>query len=308
MPSSTSEVSRDRIGPDSGDVHALARALLADEAAHVLVADAGDEAAFETEPRRADGDVGRTAADRLGEARHILEAAADLHAVEIDRRTADRDDVEAGIRPSATPAQGSIGGSPAPTTFWSKSMFAPVMSPDSSEQRIGAGARHFLRIDEPPERPRLHRLLEPPVLGAVVGLHDAVLARGRHPADVEAVDADAELEQRVGDVPGQGGERALRGAIGGDEGLPAMARHRLDVDDRARDLLPPHDPHRLLDEKERRAHVDVEDLVVALLGGVENVAAVGQRGGVDERVDAAEALVRLGRPPCGSRPPSRDPP
>ena len=60
-----------------------------------------------------------------------------------------------------------------------------------------------------------------------------------------------------------------------------------------RDLLAPHDRHRLLDEEERRAHVDVEDLVVALFGGVEDVAAVGQRGGVDEHVDAAEALVGL---------------
>ena len=77
-------------------------------------------------------------------------------------------------------------------------------------------------------------------------------------------------------------------------GWPPWRRHRLDVDDRARDLLAPHDPHGLLDEEERRAHVDVEDLVEALLGGVENVAAVGERGGVDQRVDAAEALVRLG--------------
>ena len=98
----------------------------------------------------------------------------------------------------------------------------------------------------------------------------------------------------MGDVAGQDGERALRCAIGGDERLPAVGRHRLDVDDRAGDLLPPHDPRGLLDEKERRAHVDVENLVVALLGGVEDVATVGQRGGVDERVDAAEALVRLG--------------
>ena len=173
-------------------------------------------------------------------------------------------------------------------------MFEPVISPDSSEREKGAGAGDFLRIDEPSERLRLDGLFEPSVLGAVIGLHDAVLARRRHPADVEAVDADAEFEQRVGDVAGQDGERALRRAIGGDERLPAMGRHRLDVDDRAGDLLPPHDPHRLLDEKERRAHVDVENLVIALLGGVEDVAPVGQRGGVDERIDAAKALVRLG--------------
>ena len=126
----------DRIGPDAGDVDALARALLADEAAHVLVADPGDEAALQAEARRADRDVGRTAADRLGERRHVLQAAADLHAVEVDRRAADGDDVEAGIgAPWRDSAQGSSGGSLAPTTVWSKSMLAPVISPDSSEQR-----------------------------------------------------------------------------------------------------------------------------------------------------------------------------
>ena len=87
-----------RIGADAGDVDALARATLADEAAHMLVADAGDEAASQPQTRRADGDVGRAAADRLGEGRHILQAAADLHAVEVDGRAADGDDVEAGIR------------------------------------------------------------------------------------------------------------------------------------------------------------------------------------------------------------------
>ena len=125
-----------RIGVDSGDIDALARALLADEPPHMFVADASDEAAFEPQTRRADGDVGRAAADRLGEGRHILEAAADLHAVEVDGGPADGDDVEAGIRhwPQLL-TQGSIGGSLAPTTVWSKSTFEPVIRPDSSEHR-----------------------------------------------------------------------------------------------------------------------------------------------------------------------------
>ena len=52
------------------------------------------QAALQAEPRRADGDVGRAAADRLGEARHVLEPAADLRAIEVDRGAADGDDVE----------------------------------------------------------------------------------------------------------------------------------------------------------------------------------------------------------------------
>ena len=83
-----------RIGLDAGDGDALADQLLADEAAEGLVADGGDHGALEPEPRRADRRVGRAAADRLGERRHVLEPPADLLAVEIDRRAADGDDVE----------------------------------------------------------------------------------------------------------------------------------------------------------------------------------------------------------------------
>ena len=44
--------------------------------------------------RRADGDVGRAAADRFGEGRDVFEARADLLAIEVDRGTADGYDVE----------------------------------------------------------------------------------------------------------------------------------------------------------------------------------------------------------------------
>ena len=62
-------------------------------------------AAFRPEPRRADGDVRRAAADRLGEARDVLQPRADLLAVEIDRGAADGDDVEGG---GASPVSGII--------------------------------------------------------------------------------------------------------------------------------------------------------------------------------------------------------
>ena len=51
-------------------------------------------AGLQAEPGRADGDVGRAAADRLGEGGDVLQARADLLAVEIDRGAADGDDVE----------------------------------------------------------------------------------------------------------------------------------------------------------------------------------------------------------------------
>src|ERR1700733_15671706 len=125
----------DRIGPNASDVDALSRALLADESAHVLVADAGDEAAFQPQTRRADRDVGWATADRLGERGHVLQPAADLRAIKVDRRAADGDDVQAGTKRHGGLTQASSGGSLVPTTFWSKSMFDPVISPDSSEQR-----------------------------------------------------------------------------------------------------------------------------------------------------------------------------
>ena len=56
-----------RVGDEPVDGDAFARQLLADEAAHLLVADAGEQRRLQAEPRRADGDVGRAAADRLGE-------------------------------------------------------------------------------------------------------------------------------------------------------------------------------------------------------------------------------------------------
>ncbi len=138
------------IGVNARHVDAFAGALLADEAAHVLVADPRDQAALQPQARGSDRDVGRAAADRLGKARHVLETPADLRAVEVDRRTADGDDVEGRIgqagqlRKGALRAKiaspfirrhGSSGGSPAPTTFWSKSMFEPVIKPDSLEAR-----------------------------------------------------------------------------------------------------------------------------------------------------------------------------
>ena len=84
------------IGDDAIDGDALAHELLADEAPHLLVADAGDEPGLEAEPRGADGGVGGAAADRLGEGGHVLQPPADLLSVEIDGRPADGDHVEAG--------------------------------------------------------------------------------------------------------------------------------------------------------------------------------------------------------------------
>ena len=90
------------LGGDVGAVEAFAQA--AEEMGydhlviydHVLGADPGDQARAEPQPGAADGNVRWTTADRLGERVHVLQPAADLLAVEVDRRTADGDHVEVG--------------------------------------------------------------------------------------------------------------------------------------------------------------------------------------------------------------------
>ena len=72
---------------DAAHIDAIARQLLADEAAHVIGADARDEAGLQAKPRCADGGVGGAAADIFGETAHVLEPAADLLAVEVDATT-----------------------------------------------------------------------------------------------------------------------------------------------------------------------------------------------------------------------------
>ncbi len=86
------------VGDDAVRRDALACRLFADETAHLLVADAGDQAGFEAETRGADGDIGRAAADRFGKGGDILQPRADLLAIEIDGRAADGDHIERRLR------------------------------------------------------------------------------------------------------------------------------------------------------------------------------------------------------------------
>ena len=47
-----------------------------------------------------------------------------------------------------------------------------------------------------------------------------------------------------------------------------------------------------LNQKERRAHLDVEIFIVAFLGRVENIAPVGQRRRVNQSIEPAEPATR----------------
>ena len=130
---------------------------------------------------------------------------------------------------------------------------------------------------------------QPVVRLALARLHD-VLALRRGPADVQAVDADAIGLERVARVAGEGGERRLRRRVGHQLGRAAVRGHGDDVHDAAA-AAPAHQPRSLLDEDERRADVDREQAVPQLDGRVVERAAGAEPGGVDEAVEAAEALL-----------------
>ena len=93
MPSTTAAGEPRRIDADVADVAAFARDRLDEEAPHRVVADARDQTRLQAEARAAERGVRRRAAEVLGEARHVLEARADLLRVEVDAEAAEADDV-----------------------------------------------------------------------------------------------------------------------------------------------------------------------------------------------------------------------
>lgn len=112
-----------------------------------------------------------------------------------------------------------------------------------------------------------------------------------HPADVERVDADAMAHDRIGRVPRQRHQGALRRGVRREHGDAAVGGHTADVDDGARDPLAPHNLDRLLDQDEGRADVDGHDPIPQLGRGVPDRPAIGDAGGVDEDINLAELLV-----------------
>ena len=73
------------VGMNALCIDALALELFADKAAHMLVANAGDEAAFKPQTRRADGDIGGRSTNGFREGCHILKPSSDLLAIKIHR-------------------------------------------------------------------------------------------------------------------------------------------------------------------------------------------------------------------------------
>ena len=85
-------------------VDALARQLLAHEAAHGLLAHAADEGRLQPEARSTDRDVGGTATDGPGKRRDVLQATADLLPVKVDADTPDGDEIKLSVHAAACAA------------------------------------------------------------------------------------------------------------------------------------------------------------------------------------------------------------
>ena len=114
----------------------------------------------------------------------------------------------------------------------------------------------------------------------------------RHPAHIDAVDADAVAEMRVGDISGQCRQRGLGRGIDGEFRRTAMRVDRQDVDDAARRAARLHVRHRGLHQEERGARVDGKQPVPILQRSGQQRCAVGKGGGIDQAIDTAELCDR----------------
>ncbi len=96
-----------RIGDNAACIHAFARKFAQQKAPHMLVANAGYESRFETKPCGAGCNIGGRTTNIFVEGRHILEKTADLCAVKIYRRSANRNQIKP-LHPIPPSAHGSF--------------------------------------------------------------------------------------------------------------------------------------------------------------------------------------------------------
>src|SRR5690606_31673126 len=82
------------IGNDAPSVHALPLQFPQQKAPHMLIADTRDQRRFQAQPRSSGCNVGRGATDILVEGCHVFEKAANLRAIQVHRRSANRYQVE----------------------------------------------------------------------------------------------------------------------------------------------------------------------------------------------------------------------
>ena len=111
----------------------------------------------------------------------------------------------------------------------------------------------------------------------------------------DCVHADAVLDQLLGQALGDRGDETLRASVQCSPGTATVARrHRGEVDDATALPLTPHVGHRRRAAHQYRAHVQVQHLVVELVGDLLDRRALHQPAGVvDQHVDAPELRHRL---------------
>ena len=81
--------------PENTELKEIAKGFVGQEATHLLVADPRDHGCAQAQPGHAECDVGRTAAQVLGEARHIFERCAHLLRVQVHGEAAQAGEVMA---------------------------------------------------------------------------------------------------------------------------------------------------------------------------------------------------------------------
>src|SRR5215216_8107676 len=126
-------------------------------------------------------------------------------------------------------------------------------------------------------------------LGRVV--RDVEVAGDLYDAWSYGVDANLPIRELYGELAGEAVDRAFGSRVGRVFGEACEPVDRGYVDYAPASPLH-HERHHSLGEEKVALHVQVEDRIVGLLVGVEEVERLGDAGIVDERVESAEGLGR----------------
>src|SRR5690606_31662235 len=82
------------VGNDAPSVHALPLQFPQQKTPHMLIADTRDQRRFEAKPCSSGCNIGGGATDIFVEGGHVFQKAAHLRAIQVHRRSANRDQVE----------------------------------------------------------------------------------------------------------------------------------------------------------------------------------------------------------------------
>src|SRR5690606_3768287 len=150
---------------------------------------------------------------------------------------------------------------------------------------------NFGRIDQPSERLAPGRFIEPVRRRIVKFALDAILAVRCHPANIQAIDANAVAKHRIGHVAGQRVERPLGGTVSRNEWLAAHGGHRRNIDDGSLNLVASEQLYRFLNEEERRSHIHRKQTVEQFGVGIQNGAPIRETSSVYEDIESSKHTI-----------------